>query len=179
MAKLTAAVVQSAAPLFDTPAALSRAEGLIREARADVVVLPEAFLGGYPKGLDFDITVGRRTDAGRELFRRYHAAAIEIPGPEVDALAALTRDLRCHAVVGVVERGAARSTARPCSSGRRALGQHRKLMPTAAERYLWGQGDGSTMPVIDTAVGRLGAAICWENYMPLLRMTMYAKGVQL
>ena len=58
------------------------------------------------------------------------------------------------------------------------LGKHRKLMPTAAERLVWGYGDGSTLPVLDTAAGRLGAVICWENYMPLLRMAMYAKGVQ-
>jgi nitrilase len=180
MAKLTAAVVQAAAPLFDTRAALSRAESLIREARAEVVVLSEAFLGGYPKGLDFDITVGRRTDAGRELFRRYHAAAIEIPGPEVDALAAVTRDLRCHAVVGAVERRGATLYCVALFFGPTGyLGLHRKLMPTAAERYLWGQGDGSTLPVIDTGAARLGAAICWENYMPLFRTTMYAKGVDL
>jgi predicted amidohydrolase len=180
MAKLTAAVVQAAAPLFDTRAALSRAESLIHEARAEVVVLPEAFLGGYPKGLDFDITVGRRTDAGRELFRRYHAAAIEIPGPEVDALAAVTRDLRCHAVVGAVERRGATLYCVALFFGPTGyLGLHRKLMPTAAERYLWGQGDGSTLPVIDTGAARLGAAICWENYMPLFRTTMYAKGVDL
>jgi nitrilase len=58
------------------------------------------------------------------------------------------------------------------------LGKHRKLMPTAAERLVWGFGDGSTMPVFDTPVGRLGAVICWENYMPLLRMHMYAQGIQ-
>ncbi|MFC0545341.1 nitrilase-related carbon-nitrogen hydrolase [Kutzneria chonburiensis] len=180
MAKLTAAVVQAAAPLFDTRGALSRAESLIREARAEVVVLPEAFLGGYPKGLDFDITVGRRTDAGRELFRRYLEAAIEIPGPEVDALAAVTRDLRCHAVVGAVERRGATLYCVALFFGPTGyLGLHRKLMPTAAERYLWGQGDGSTLPVIDTGAARLGAAICWENYMPLFRTTMYAKGVDL
>jgi nitrilase len=59
------------------------------------------------------------------------------------------------------------------------LGLHRKLMPTAAERFLWGQGDGSTLPVIDTGSARIGAAICWENYMPLFRTAMYAKGVDL
>ena len=83
---VTAAVVQAAGPLFDTPAALARAEELIRDAAqnhgAEVIVLPEAFLGGYPKGLDFGIAVGSRTPAGRELFRRYYAAAIEVPGPE-------------------------------------------------------------------------------------------------
>ncbi|MFF3499467.1 nitrilase-related carbon-nitrogen hydrolase [Streptomyces sp. NPDC003247] len=184
MTSVTAAVVQAAAPLFDTPAALARAEELIREAavdhRAEVVVLPEAFLGGYPKGLDFGITVGSRTPAGRDLFRRYHAAAIDIPGPEVAALAALTGELGCHAVVGAVERHGGTLYCVALFLGPAGyLGLHRKLMPTAAERYLWGQGDGSTLPVIDTGTVRLGAAICWENYMPLFRTAMYAKGVDL
>jgi nitrilase len=181
---MTVAVVQAAAPLFDTPAALTRAEELIREAAVDhgaeVVVLPEAFLGGYPKGLDFDITVGSRTPAGRELFRRYHAAAIELPGPEVAALAAVTRELGSHAVVGAVERQGGTLYCVALFFGPDGyLGLHRKLMPTAAERYLWGQGDGSTLPVIDTGTARIGAGICWENYMPLFRTAMYAKGVDL
>jgi nitrilase len=180
MPTVKAAVVQASAPLFDTPAALSRAKDLIRQAHSDVVVLPEAFLGGYPKTLDFGITVGRRTDAGRELFRRYHAAAIDVPGPEVESLASLTRELGCHAVVGAVERQGGTLYCVALFFGPTGyLGLHRKLMPTAAERYLWGQGDGSTLPVINTGTARIGAAICWENYMPLLRTTMYAKGVDL
>ncbi|MFJ3776759.1 nitrilase-related carbon-nitrogen hydrolase [Streptomyces sp. NPDC090075] len=181
---VTAAVVQAAAPLFDTRAALDRAGELIREAvsgrGAEVVVLPEAFLGGYPKGLDFGITVGSRTPAGRELFRRYHAAAIDVPGPEVQELAALTRELGCHAVVGAVERQRGTLYCVALFFGPDGyLGLHRKLMPTAAERYLWGQGDGSTLPVVDTGAARIGAGICWENYMPLFRTAMYAKGVDL
>jgi len=181
---VTVAVAQAAAPLFDTPSALARAEELIREAathrNAEVVVLPEAFLGGYPKGLDFDMTVGIRTSVGRDLFRRYHAAAIEVPGTEVEALAAVTRELGCHAVVGAVERQGGTLYCVALFFGPNGyLGLHRKLMPTAAERYLWGQGDGSTLPVIDTGATRIGAAICWENYMPLFRTAMYAKGVDL
>ncbi|MFG2197121.1 nitrilase-related carbon-nitrogen hydrolase [Streptomyces sp. NPDC048639] len=181
---VTVAVVQAAAPLFDTPVALVRAKKLIREAAvrhgAKVVVLPEAFFGGYPKGLDFDMTVGSRTPAGRDLFRRYHASAIEIPGPEVAALATVTRELGCHAVVGAVERqGGTLYCAALFFGPDGYLGLHRKLMPTAAERYLWGQGDGSTLQVIDTGSARIGAAICWENYMPLFRTAMYAKGVDL
>ncbi|MFF2653568.1 nitrilase-related carbon-nitrogen hydrolase [Streptomyces sp. NPDC058045] len=181
---VTAAVVQAAAPLFDTPAALDRAGELLREAvterGAEVVVLPEAFLGGYPKGLDFGVTVGNRTPAGRELFRRYHAAAIDIPGPETGVLAALTRELGCHAVVGAVERRGGTLYCVALFFGPDGyLGLHRKLMPTAGERYLWGQGDGSTLPVVDTGAALLGAGICWENYMPLFRTAMYAKGVDL
>ncbi|WEV28943.1 nitrilase [Streptomyces sp. 71268] len=181
---VTAAVVQAAAPLFDTPAALARADELLREAvgrrGAEVVVFPEAFVGGYPKGLDFGVPVGSRTPQGRDLFRRYHAAAIEVPGPEVAALAAVTRELGCHAVVGAIERQGGTLYCVALFFGPDGyLGLHRKLMPTAAERCLWGQGDGSTLPVVDTGAGRLGAAICWENYMPLFRTAMYAKGVDL
>lgn len=181
---VTAAVVQASAPLFDTPAALARAGELIREAvtghGAEVVVLPEAFLGGYPKGLDFDVAVGSRGPAGRELFRRYHVAAVDVPGPEVAELAAVTRELGCHAVVGAVERAGATLYCVALLLGPEGyLGLHRKLMPTAAERYLWGQGDGSTLPVVDTGAARLATAICWENYMPLFRTAMYAKGVDL
>jgi nitrilase len=181
---MTAAVVQAAAPLFDTAAAVERAQQLLREAvtvhGASLVVFPEAFLGGYPKGFDFGVTVGERTPAGREVFRRYHAAAVEIPGPEVAALAAVTRELGCHAVVGAVERRGGTLFCSALFFGPDGyLAVHRKLMPTAAERYLWGQGDGSTLPVVDTGAARICAGICWENRMPLFRAAMYAKGVDI
>lgn len=182
MRNVTAAVVQAGSPLFDTPAALAKAQDLTADAArrgAGVVVLPEAFLGGYPKGLDFGVTVGSRAPAGREEFRRYWESAIDVPGPETDALAALVRDLGCHLVAGAVERsssGTLHCVALFFGPGG-LLGKHRKLMPTGAERLIWGLGDGSTMPVVDTGSARLGAAICWENYMPLFRTAMYAKGV--
>jgi nitrilase len=82
--------------------------------------------------------------------------------------------------VGVVERdGGTLYCAALFFSPEGYLGKHRKLMPTAAERLTWGFGDGPTLPVYDTSLGRLGAVICWENYMPMLRMTMYAKGIQI
>lgn len=180
---VTAAVVQAGGYLFDTARSLAKAERMIREAvgrGARVVVLPEAFLGGYPKGLDFGVTVGARTAAGREEFRRYWASAIGVPGPETAALAALARELDCHLVVGAVERdgGTLYCVALFVGPGG-LLATHRKLMPTGAERLLWGVGDGSTMPVVEAEGARLGAAICWENYMPLFRTAMYAKDVGL
>jgi nitrilase len=188
MDRVTAAVAQAGSYLFDTARSLAKARDLVAEAArqgAEVIVLPEAFLGGYPKGLDFGVTVGSRTAAGREEFRRYWDAAIDVPGPETAALAALTRDLGCHLVVGAVERGAGggRGGTLYCSAlffgPGGLLAKHRKLMPTAAERLIWGCGDGSTLPVVDTGRARLGAVICWENLMPLLRTAMYAKGVDL
>ncbi|MEU7768073.1 nitrilase-related carbon-nitrogen hydrolase [Nocardia sp. NPDC049190] len=178
---LTASVAQAGARLFDTPANLAKAQELILEAAsgsAELVVLPEAFLGGYPKGMDFGVTVGSRTTEGRELFRRYFDSAIDISGPEVQHLSDLTRELGVYTVVGAIERagGTLYCTALYCGP-QGYLGKHRKLMPTAAERSIWGCGDGSTMPVVQVGPATVGAAICWENYMPLFRTAMYGKGV--
>ena len=184
MGSVVVAAVQAGSVLFDTAGTLVKAERWIREAAADgarLVVLPEAFLGGYPKGFDFGITVGSRSPEGRELFRRYREAAVELDGPEVARLAEIAAEVGVQLVAGVIERdgGTLYCTAVFIDPGAGLVAHHRKLMPTAAERYLWGQGDGSTMPAVRTDFGVLGAAICWENYMPLFRQTMYAKGVQL
>ncbi|WP_392508897.1 carbon-nitrogen hydrolase family protein [Naumannella halotolerans] len=184
MTKLRVAVAQAGSPLFDTPAAVASARHWIAEAAdagARLVVLPEAFLGGYPKGLDFEITVGSRTDAGRELFRRYSDSAISVPGPETDELAALCAERGIDVVIGAIERsgGTLYCTSLFLSATDGLIGKHRKLLPTAAERFLWGAGDGSTLTTMDRGYGVIGSAICWENYMPLLRTAMYAQGVQL
>lgn len=178
------AVVQAAATLFDTARSLRTAERWIEDAAdvgAQLIVLPEAFLGGYPRGANFGAAVGARTAAGRELFRRYAAGAVEIPGPEINQLAGLAERHGCELVVGVIERN---GSTLYCSvvflgSAGQLRGVHRKLQPTGSERLVWGQGDGSTLHVFDTALGRVGAAICWENLMPALRLALYAQGVQL
>jgi nitrilase len=184
MTSVVVAAVQAGSTLFDTPATLAKAERYVREAAASgarLIVLPEAFLGGYPKGLDFGITVGSRSAEGRDVFRRYREAAVELPGPEVNRLAELAAELDVHLVAGVIERagGTLYCTAVFIDPQAGLIATHRKVMPTAAERFLWGQGDGSTMPAVHTEVGVLGAAICWENYMPLFRQSMYAKGVEI
>ena len=183
MGSFTAAVVQAAAAGFDLERGLQRVAGLASEARgggAELAVFPEAFLPGYPRGMAFGTVVGDRTAEGREQFRRYFDAAVDVPGPAVDRLAAIAAENSLHLVIGVVERdGGTLYCTVLFFSPAGYLGKHRKLMPTAAERIVWGFGDGSTMPVFETPLGRLGAVICWENYMPLLRMTMYAKGIQL
>jgi nitrilase len=182
--KVRAAVVQAGSVGFDRDGSLAKLERLVGDAARDgaqLVVFPEAFISAYPKGLDFGTVVGNRTDAGRDQFRRYFESAIDVPGPEVARIAAAAREHGVHLVVGVVERDARTLY---CSvlffdAETGYLGKHRKLMPTAAERLVWGFGDGSTLPVFETPIGRLGAVICWENYMPMLRMAMYAKGIEL
>ena len=153
----------------------------IAAARLDLLVLPEAVLGGYPKGSDFGVRLGYRTAPGREAFRRYWEQAITMDGPEVMALCDLARDCRTALVVGAIERAGATlyCVALFIDAAGTFIGRHRKLMPTAAERLVWGQGDGSTLTVMDTAAGKVGSAICWENYMPLLRTAMYAKGIDI
>jgi nitrilase len=155
-------------------------ESEIRARDAALVVLPEAVLGGYPKGESFGTRLGYRLPEGRDAFARYYAQAIDVPGPETDELAALSQRTGAALVVGVIERGGSTLYCTALFFEPRAglIAKHRKLMPTGTERLIWGQGDGSTLPIVDSTVGRLGAAICWENHMPLLRAAMYAKGVQ-
>ncbi|KAL9296898.1 hypothetical protein ACSQ67_022794 [Phaseolus vulgaris] len=179
-----ATVVQASTIFYDTPATLDKAERLLGEAAghgSQLVVFPEAFVGGYPRGSDFGVSIGNRTAKGREEFRKYHSAAIDVPGPEVDRLATMAGKYKVHLVMGVIERD---GYTLYCSvlffdSQGHYLGKHRKIMPTALERIIWGFGDGSTIPVFETPIGKIGAAICWENRMPLLRTAMYAKGVEI
>jgi nitrilase len=179
-----AAVVQSSPVVFETTATLAKVRELTADAarrEAKLVVFPEAFLSSYPKGLDFGARVGVRTTQGREDFRRYFDSAITVPGPATDELSRIAKESGVYLVIGVIERdiGTLYCTILFFASDGAFLGKHRKLMPTAMERLIWGFGDGSTLPVYDTPLGKLGAVICWENYMPLLRMAMYAKGIQL
>ncbi len=182
--RVKAAVVQAAPIVFDTPRTVEKLVSLARDAAgqgADIVVFPEAFVGGYPRGLDFGARLGMRSEAGREDFRRYFESAIDLPGPESTVLSDTARDNGIHLVVGVIERegGTLYCTAVMYGPNGQLLGKHRKVMPTAMERLVWGYGDGSTLTVVDSAIGRFGAVICWENYMPLLRIAMYAQGIEL
>lgn len=188
------AVVQAAAVMFDTAATMVRVEGYCREAAAAgarLVVFPEAMIGGYPKGLSFGAVVGSRSAEGREMFLRYSKAAIAVPGVETEMLAGWAKELQLHIVVGVVERdgGTLYCTGLVFTPGDGLVLKHRKLMPTGSERLIWGQatgrqgdgvnGEGTGLRVIETELGRIGVAICWENYMPMYRQHLYEQKAQL
>ncbi|KAJ4800437.1 Nitrilase [Rhynchospora pubera] len=179
-----ATVVQASTVFYDTPATLDKAERLLAEAASygsQLVVFPEAFIGGYPRGSTFGVTLGNRSVKGKEEFRKYHASAIDVPGPEVDRLASLAGKYNVFLVMGAIERAGYTlyCTVLFFDPQGQFLGKHRKLMPTGLERIIWGFGDGSTIPVYDTPVGKIGSLICWENRMPLLRTALYAKGVEI
>ena len=179
-----AAVVQAGSVPFDTSACVDKAIRLIGDAAgrgAKVIVFPEAFIPGYPKGLNYGLVVGARDTAGREEFRLYLDAAIDVPGPETRRLGEAAAAHGAFVVLPVIERevGTCYCTALFFGPDGALLGTHRKLMPTALERMIWGFGDGSTLTAVESPYGRIGSAICWENYMPMLRMAMYAKNVAL
>jgi nitrilase len=177
------AVVQAGCVPFDRERSTAKGLDLTGQAirsGAQLIVFPEAFISGYPKAADFGARVGMRSPEGRKLFRSYFESAITVPGPEVDQLASATREGGVYLVTGVIERDGGTLYCTALFFGPRGLlGKHRKLMPTAVERIIWGFGDGSTLPVFDTPGGKMGAVICWENYMPLLRAAMYTKGIQI
>jgi len=169
---------------FDNDATCAKVIEKIQEAGAHgakLMVFPEATLSGYPKGADFGARVGGRLPRGREEFLEYYNGAIDVPGPHTELIGAAAREAQAFVVIGVMERdgGTLYCTTLFFSPEGVLMGKHRKLMPTAMERLIWGCGDGSTLPVFDTPIGKLGSVICWENYMPLLRMAMYEKGIQL
>jgi len=182
------AVVQASPAFFDTAGAVDKVCAMTADAAgrgAHLVLFPEAYVGGYPWGLAFGTAVGGRSDAGRRTWERYWAGAVDVPGPETARMGDAAREAGVHLCVGVIERDATYSggtlycTLLYFGPDGSLLGKHRKLKPTAAERLIWGEGDGSTLTVVDTPLGRVGGLICWENYMPLARMAMYGKGVEI
>jgi len=182
------AVVQASPALFDREAAILKTCDLIRDISArdvDLILFPEAFIPAYPRGLGFGAFIGSRSAAGRRTYARYWANAIEVPGPGTETLGKAAREAGVTLAIGVIEketrfgRGTLYCTLLYFGPDGVLLGKHRKLKPTGSERLIWGEGDGSTMPVFETDMGRLGGLICWENYMPLARMAMYGKGVEI
>jgi len=186
--RVKVAVVQAAPILFNRETTVEKACRLTVEAAtqgARLILFPEAFIPAYPRGLSFGTVVGSRSPAGRRTWQRYWANAVDTPGPTTEALGAAARQAKAYLAIGVIERdnqfsrGTLYCTLLYFGPDGRLLGKHRKLKPTAAERLIWGEGDGSTLTVLETEIGRIGGLICWENYMPLARMAMYSKGVEL
>lgn len=184
--RVRVAVVQAASAAFDSDACLEQAEALAREAAiggAQLVLFPEAFIPGFPAALDWPgPATAFRNSAGTQDFARYHAGAISPDGPEVTRLSALAAQLGVQIHIGAMERagGSLLNSVFSFGADGALLGIRRKLMPTHGERTVWAPAsDATSLRVHDTPLGKVGAAICWENYMPLLRMALYGEGVQI
>ncbi|MBE9548221.1 MAG: carbon-nitrogen hydrolase family protein [Proteobacteria bacterium] len=184
--KFKVACVQATPVIFDLEASVEKVIALTGEAAGldcKLIVFPETFIPGYPAGLGFGTVVGSRTEAGRDQFQKYWQNSVEVPGVYTDKLGECARQNKVFLSVGVTERDKVNKTLY-CTllyfgPDGTLLGKHRKLKPTAAERLVWGEGDGSTLCTFDTVIGKIGGLICWENYMPLARMAMYNKGVEI
>lgn len=180
------AAVQTAPVFLDREATVSKTCDLMLEAGkngASLVVFPEAFIPTYPDWV-WAIPPGQATLLA-ELYGELLDQSVTIPGPATGQLCQAAKQAGLYAIIGLNERNTEASNATLYNTilyidpQGQIMGKHRKLVPTAAERLVWAQGDGSTLEVYDTSLGKLGGLICWENYMPLARYAMYAWGTQL
>ena len=187
-AKVKVAVVQAAPVLFDREATLEKVRGLALEAAAlgaELILFPEAMVPAYPRGLSFGAVVGSRSAQGRALYQRYWSQSVDVPGPATELLGQVAAQARAYLAIGVIERdqqgsrGTLYCTLLYFGPDGRLLAKHRKIKPTASERLIWGEGDASTLAMVETPFGRLSGLICWENYMPLARMAICSKGVDI
>jgi len=183
--KYKVAVVQAAPILFDLEKTLEKTARLVTQAKeegARLILFPEAFVSAYPRGLSFGTVVGSRQPEGRKLWQRYWESSIAAGDAACDRLGEMAKGANAFLVIGVNEKDNTSGTLF-CSMfyfGPKGefLGKHRKIKPTAQERVIWGEDNGSTLSTFDTELGKIGGLICWENYMPLARMAMYQKGIQ-
>jgi nitrilase len=178
------AVVQTAPVAFDLEATLERVTTHTAAAAAEgaeLVLFPEAFVSAYPRGLTFGTVIGSRSDAGRACYQRYWQSSVALDGDEAARIGAIAQQHAVHLAIGVVERdgGSLYCSVAIFTPDGVLAHVHRKLVPTAAERIVWAQGDGRSVHGVPTNLGVLGTAVCWEHYMPLLRTALYEDGVQL
>jgi len=181
-----ASVVQASPVFFDKTKTLQKIGDLIRAcapSKSKLILFPEVIIPGYPRGLIFGTSVGGRTPEGRELFLRYWENSIEVPGKETEQIARWAKEAGAYVVIGVTEKDTLSDTLYCTllyfSPEGKLIHRHRKIKPTAAERIIWGEGDGSDLTVLDTPLGKLGGLICWENYMPAARLALYEQGIEI
>ncbi len=184
--KLKVCLIQDSPVFFDKEKTIEKMEHLTRKHAKEgcqLLVFPESFIPGYPRGFSFGAKIGSRTDEGRKLYSEYYKNSIDIESTDVKRLEALAKSENVYLVVGITERqntsGSLYCSMLYISPTDGLLGVHRKIKPTGTERLIWGEADGKSLVTFQTKIGKLGGLICWENYMPLARMSMYKKGVEI
>ena len=180
------AVVQSPPVFLNRKGTIERAEALVSEAAAggaELVIFPETFIPGYPMWM-WRLRPGADMALTNELYGRLFANAVDLQGDDLDPLRAAAKTHGVTIVCGLNERegelsrGTLYNTVVTIGADGEVINRHRKLMPTNPERMVHGFGDASGLRVVDTPAGRIGALLCWENYMPLARYALYAQGVE-
>ncbi len=182
--KVKVAVVQAAPVLFNKKLTTEKIIGLIEQAslhNPDLIVFPESFIPAYPRNMIFGTTIGSRSDTGRLIWEKYFNNSVDVPGKESDIIAQAAKKSGAYISMGITEREGKSlyCTQLFFSPSGKLSGKHRKIKPTAAERLVWGEGDGSTLSTHKISKTIIGTLICWENYMPLARMALYNKGVNI
>jgi nitrilase len=184
--KLKVCLIQDSPVFFDKEKTIQKIEDLVRiysKQGCELIVFPESFIPGYPRGFSFGAVVGRRTDEGRNLYSEYHKNSLDLESVALKRLEKLAKAENVYLVIGVTEKqsnnGSLFCSMLYISPTDGFLGVHRKVKPTGSERIIWSEDDGKSLVSFDTKIGKLGGLICWENYMPLARMSMYKKGVEI
>ena len=177
------ALVQAEPVMFDKPSSLEKALSLIQDAaseKAELIVLPELFIPGYPIGMNFGFSMGKRSEPGRQDWKRYYDASLVAGGSEFQSLAKIAKENGAYISMGFSERDALNGTLYNGNAIFEPNGTwkiHRKLKPTGSERLVWGDANRDYFPITDTPWGPIGSLICWESYMPLARVALYQKGI--
>jgi nitrilase len=184
--KIKVGVVQATPALFDIKKTVDIIISWIEKGEkegCELLLFPESFIPCYPRGLDFDAIIGKRTDKSRNQWLDYWNNSIETSSAYIEKISGAIKKANLYVALGVTEResigGSLYCSLLYFDNKGNLIGKHRKLKPTGLERYIWAESDGSTLVSFDTEIGKIGGLICWENYMPLARMAMYNKGVEI
>ncbi|MEM9649902.1 MAG: carbon-nitrogen hydrolase family protein [Bacteroidota bacterium] len=183
--KVKVGLIQDSPVFFDKEKTMDKVEQLTKKYAKQgckLLVFPESFIPGYPRGFSFGAKIGSRTDDGRKLYSEYYKNSIDLESDDVKRLEKLSRQEKVYLVMGITEKqstnGSLYCSILYISPTDGLLGVHRKIKPTGSERIVWGEADGESLVTFKTEIGKIGGLICWENYMPLARMSMYKKGVE-
>lgn len=179
-------VIQATPALFDIAKTveiiLSWIERGAKEG-CELLLFPESFIPCYPRGVRFDAVIGRRTDKSRDQWLDYWQNSIETTSEYIQVIGEAIKKANLFVALGVTEKesvgGSLHCALLYFDNQGNLIGKHRKLKPTGLERYIWAESDGSTLVSFDTKIGKIGGLICWENYMPLARMSMYQQGIEI
>ncbi len=176
------AAVQAAPVYLDREATIAKACQLVAEVSANgasLAVFPETWVPGYPVWANADSRWNY--EPAKKAYAELYRNSVDVPGRALWPLQQAAREHSVAVVMGVNERGSTGTLYNSMvfiDNDGTLLGSHRKLVPTYHERMIWGRGDGSTLSVFDSSVGRLGGLVCWEHWMPLARYALYAEGEQ-